>query len=57
MKAFTAKLVDLTQNNAETIARQWAKDVKTNEKTYTYHEATEAKILLQAKYFYNNFQT
>jgi hypothetical protein len=56
MKAFTAKLVDLTQNNAETIARQWAKDVKTNQKTYTYHEETEAKILLQAKYFYNNFQ-
>ncbi|HUN53536.1 MAG TPA: hypothetical protein VMU29_00100 [Smithella sp.] len=56
MKAFTAKLVDLTQKNAETIARQWAKDVKTNEKTYTYHDETEARILLQAKYFYSNFQ-
>ncbi|PKN06366.1 MAG: hypothetical protein CVU72_04855 [Deltaproteobacteria bacterium HGW-Deltaproteobacteria-7] len=56
MKAFTAKLVDLTQKNAETIARQWAKDVKTNEKTYTYHEESEEKIIRQAKYFYNNFQ-
>ena len=56
MKAFTAKLVDLTQKNADTIARQWAKDVKTNAKTYTYHEASEDKIILQAKYFYNNFQ-
>ncbi|MGP8155053.1 MAG: hypothetical protein ACLQBQ_13115 [Smithella sp.] len=56
MKAFTAKLIDLTQKNADTIARQWAKDVKTNEKTYTYHEESEAKIILQAKYFYSNFQ-
>jgi hypothetical protein len=56
MKALAAKLVDLTQTNAETIARQWAKDVKTNEKTYTYHEASEEKILREAKYFYNNFQ-
>jgi hypothetical protein len=56
MKAFTAKLVDLTQKNADVIARQWAKDVKTNEKTYTYHKASEEKILREAKYFYNHFQ-
>jgi hypothetical protein len=56
MKAFSAKLVDLTQKNADTIARQWAKDVKNNEKTYTYHEASEEKILREAKYFYSNFQ-
>ena len=52
MKAFAAKLVDLTQKNAEAIARQWAKDVKTNEKTYSYHEAPEEKIIRQAKDFY-----
>ncbi|GAB6269868.1 hypothetical protein DS62_06935 [Smithella sp. SC_K08D17] len=56
MKAFTAKLVDLTQKNADTIARQWAKDIKTNVKTYTYHNASEEEIILQAKYFYDNFQ-
>ena len=56
MKSFTAKLVDLTQKNAEAIAMQWARDVKTNEKTYTYHEASEDKIIHQAKDFYNNFQ-
>jgi hypothetical protein len=55
MKAFTAKLVDLTQKNAEAIARQWAKDVKTNAKTYSYHEASEERIIRQAKDFYNNF--
>jgi hypothetical protein len=56
MKAFAIKLVDLTQKNAETIAKQWAKDVKTNARTYTYHDASEDKIILQAKDFYNNFQ-
>ena len=55
MKAFTAKLVDLTQKNADTIARQWAKDVKTNAKTFSYHEAPEEKIIRHAKEFYNNF--
>jgi len=56
MKAFTAKLVDLTQKNAEEIARQWAKDVKTNAKTCSYHGAPEEKIIRQARDFYNNFQ-
>lgn len=56
MKAFVTKLVDLTQKNAETIAKQWAKDVKTNARTYTYHDASEDKIILQAKDFYRNFQ-
>ena len=57
MKAFTAKLVDLTQKNAQTIAQQWAKDVKTNPKTFTYHEASEEKIIREAKKFYENFLT
>lgn len=56
MKAFTAKLVDLTQRNAEEIARQWAKDVKTNAKTSSYHKASEEKIIRQAKEFYDSFQ-
>ena len=56
MKAFITKLVDLTQKNAETIAKQWAKDVKTNARTYTYHGSSEDKIILQAKDFYHNFQ-
>ncbi len=56
MKAFTAKLVDLTQKNADKIAQQWAKDVKTNSKTQSYHEASEEKIIHQAREFYDNFQ-
>ncbi len=56
MKAFTAKLVDLTQKNAEEIALHWAKDVKTNAKTFSYHHEPEEKIISQAREFYNNFQ-
>ncbi|MCE5211539.1 MAG: hypothetical protein LLG40_08295 [Deltaproteobacteria bacterium] len=56
MKAFIAKLVDLTQKNSEEIAKQWAKDVKTNAKTGSYHKAPEEKIIRQARDFYNNFQ-
>lgn len=56
MKAFTAKLVDLTQKNAEEIALHWAKDVKTNAKTISYHHEPEEKIISQAREFYNNFQ-
>jgi len=56
MKTFATKLVDLTQKNTEEITRQWAKDVKTNQRTYTYHDAPEDKIILQAKDFYLNFQ-
>jgi len=56
MKAFASKLVDLTQKNAEKIAWQWAKDVKTNLKTNSYHDAAEEKIIGQASEFYQYFQ-
>ncbi|HON59025.1 MAG TPA: hypothetical protein P5040_02615 [Smithella sp.] len=56
MKTFAAKLVDLTEKNADKIARQWAKDVQTNWKTYFYHDAPEEKILQEARDFYVNFQ-
>jgi len=56
MRAFTAKLVDLTEKNADKIARQWVKDVRTNWKTYAYHDVSEEKILHEAKEFYGNFQ-
>jgi len=49
MKAFTAKLVDLTQKNADAIARQWAKDVKTNAKTGSYHEASKKRSFVRPK--------
>jgi hypothetical protein len=56
MKALASKLVDLTQKNAEKIAWQWAKDVKSNLKTNSYHNAPEEKIIGQAAEFYQYFQ-
>jgi hypothetical protein len=56
MKAFATKLIDLTEHNADKIAKQWATDVMTNAKTYTYHKASEEKIILQAMDFYHNFR-
>jgi len=56
MKAYATKLIDLTEHNAEKIARQWAKDVKTNLKTQAYHSAQEERIVRQAVEFYHNFR-
>jgi hypothetical protein len=56
MKAYATKLIDLTESNAEKIAKQWAKDVKTNEKTKSYHGASDERILLQATEFYHHFR-
>jgi hypothetical protein len=56
MKAYATRLIDLTQSNAEKIARQWAKDVKTNVKTRSYHRAADDTIILQAMQFYANFK-
>jgi hypothetical protein len=46
MKAYATELIDLTESNAEKIARQWAKDVKTNEKTKSYHRAPGERMEL-----------
>lgn len=56
MRAFATKLIDFTEQNADKIASQWAKDVKTNIKTYAYHAATEDKIIGQAVEFYRSFR-
>jgi len=32
------KLLDVMANNSEAIARNWAKDVSTNDKTPSYHD-------------------
>lgn len=46
------KLLDLMANNAESIARQWVKDVVQNPKTPYYHDLDEDKIIPQAVEFY-----
>jgi hypothetical protein len=56
MKAYATKLIDLTENNADKIAGQWVRDVKTNEKTKSYHRAGNEKIMHQATEFYRHFR-
>ncbi len=46
------KLLDLMANNAESIARHWAKDVVRNPKTPYYQHLDEDKIIPQAVEFY-----
>jgi hypothetical protein len=50
------KLIDLVENNAEYIARQWAKDVRKNQKTPFYHGLSEDKTVPQAMRFYEQFR-
>jgi len=56
MKAYATKLIDLTESHAEKIAKQWARDVRTNSKTKAYHGMAEEKIIRQATEFYCNFR-
>jgi hypothetical protein len=46
------KLLDLMADKADSIARQWAKDVIQNPKTPYYHKMDRDKILPQAIEFY-----
>lgn len=46
MKACATKVIDLTESNAKKIARQWAKGVKTNEKTKSCHRASGERMEL-----------
>ena len=56
MKAYATKLIDLTESHADKIAKQWAKDVRTNAKTQAYYGVPEEIIIRQATEFYHNFR-
>ncbi|MBN1664662.1 MAG: hypothetical protein JW943_13765 [Deltaproteobacteria bacterium] len=56
MRAFATRLIDFTELNADKIAAQWVRDVKTNIKTYSYHDAPAEKIMRQAIEFYHSFR-
>lgn len=55
-KAFAAKLIDVTENHAEEIARRWFKDVTKNARTPAYHNLGEEKLVPRAISFYTNFR-
>lgn len=49
------KLVSLIETHAESIAQQWAKDVKKNARTPSYHDLPETILVPMAVRFYDNF--
>jgi hypothetical protein len=49
------KLVALIETHAESIAEQWAKDVKKNSRTPSYHALPEDTLVPMAVRFYDNF--
>lgn len=57
MRSHATKLIELTEKNAETIARQWYSNVKMNPKTPAYHTIPENSAIRQALDFYKNFRS
>lgn len=50
------KLVNLIETHAEPIARQWARDVKKNPRTPSYHDVPEDKLVPMGVKFYDHFK-
>lgn len=51
------KLIDVTEYNADKIARQWFDDVRKNPKTPSYHNLREDKAVSMAVDFYQRFRS
>jgi len=55
MQAFAEKLAHVTESHAREIAEQWAKAVRRNPQTPSFHKLSERHCILCAKYFYRKF--
>lgn len=55
MKTYAFKYLELAEKHALKIAERWAMDVRCNEKTPTYKNLDEHKIIEQCVRFYRNF--
>lgn len=53
MKSYATKLIEITEKNAEAIARQWYNNIKMNPKTPYYHTMPAEKAVQQALHFYS----
>lgn len=53
MKSYATKLIEITEKNAEAIARQWYNNIKLNPKTPYYHTIPEEKAIQHALKFYS----
>jgi hypothetical protein len=57
MLSAAKKLIDVTEQNAEKIAKQWFGDVRKNPKTPSYHDLSEDKAIPMAIEFYQQFRS
>ena len=55
MKTYAIKYLELVDQHAEKMAKRWAKDVRSNNKTKYYHQLDEQKIISQCVRFYQYF--
>jgi len=55
MGVFADRLASVTESHALEIAEQWAKAVRSNPKTPSFHDIPEECCILHAKDFYKNF--
>lgn len=55
MKTYATKYLELAKQHAEKMARKWAKDVRSNNKTTYYKFLDEEKIVSQCIMFYQYF--
>lgn len=56
MRSHATKLIEITEKNADLIAKQWYNNVKMNPKTPVYHSMPEDKAIRHALNFYGNFR-
>jgi hypothetical protein len=57
MKVFATRLIDITEQKASEIAKQWYADVKKNPRTPSYHKLSEDEAIPQASDFYRHFRS
>ena len=55
MKTYATKYLELVEQHAEKMAKRWAKDVRSNNKTTFYKYLDEQKIVSQSVRFYQHF--
>ncbi len=55
MKTYAIKYLELVDQHAEKMAKRWAKDVRSNNKTKYYQQLDEQKIISQCVRFYQYF--
>jgi hypothetical protein len=56
MQAFLGKLIDTTRHHSDQISREWARAVRSNPRTPSYHSLTEDECVRHAMSFYKNLR-